>query len=93
MGQQEAVQPIALGDASVLIDKALRQGVTRTVTLPESLEAPVAQGQELGTLILESGGKVLAQVPLVAQTAVPRLTWGQLFTSLLEKLLMAGQPD
>ena len=53
----------------------------------------MAQGQELGTLILESGGKVLAQVPLVAQTAVPRLTWGQLFTSLLEKLLMAGQPD
>lgn len=93
LGQQEAVQPIALGDASVLIDKALRQGVTRTVTLPESLEAPVAQGQELGTLTLESGGKVLAQVPLVAQTAVPRLTWGQLFTSLLEKLLMAGQPD
>ena len=92
LGTQATVQPVVQANESLLIDKALRQGVTRTVTLPESLDAPVAQGQRLGTLTLESGGEVLAEVPLVAETAVLRLTWGQMFMEALREILMAKKP-
>ena len=92
LGTAAAVQPVAQGAGSLLIDKALRQGITRTVTLPESIDAPVAQGQQLGTLILESNGEVLAEIPLVAEAAVPRLTWGQMFRNFLRKILMAKEP-
>ncbi|MDD3394375.1 MAG: D-alanyl-D-alanine carboxypeptidase [Anaerotignum sp.] len=37
---------------------------------PETIDAPVAQGQEIGTLTVKSGQETIATVPLLAQSAV-----------------------
>jgi serine-type D-Ala-D-Ala carboxypeptidase (penicillin-binding protein 5/6) len=49
--------------------------VTRTVTLPESVDAPIARGDRLGTLSLVQGERLIAQVPLIAVEDVRRPTW------------------
>jgi serine-type D-Ala-D-Ala carboxypeptidase (penicillin-binding protein 5/6) len=49
--------------------------VTRTVTLPESVDAPVARGDRLGTLSLVQGERLIAQVPLISVEDVRRPTW------------------
>ena len=91
LGEAGTVQPVASGEEQLLIDKRLRQSVTRTVELQPNVEAPVTQGQRLGTLTIQANGQVLAEVPLVAQEAVARLTWKDLFANILRRICMAGQ--
>ena len=79
--------------AGLLIDKASRNGVTTEVTLEERVTAPVARGQQLGTLTIRSGDRVLAQVPLVAAEDVERKSWGDLIVTVLRKVAMARQGD
>ena len=52
--------------------------------LTPSVPAPVAAGQQLGTLRIESGETLLAELPLVAPTPVPRLTWRAMTLRLLD---------
>jgi serine-type D-Ala-D-Ala carboxypeptidase (penicillin-binding protein 5/6) len=49
--------------------------VTRAVTLPESVDAPIARGDRLGTLSLVQGERLIAQVPLIAVEDVRRPIW------------------
>ena len=71
LGQSETVQPVASGEEQLLIDKGLRQSVTRTVELLPSVQAPVSQGQRLGTLTIQADGQVLGEIPLVAEKRCP----------------------
>ena len=98
---EEPVVPVRLGTAEsislvpgenprLLIDKALKSGVTTEITLEPEVTAPVASGQQLGTLTVRSGEQILAQVPLVASAEVPRLNWGQLLVLVLQEMAMAG---
>lgn len=90
LGTAETVKPVVSGESQLLIDKAQKQSVTRTVDLDPQVEAPVSAGQRLGTLTIRAGEEQLAQVPLVAESAVARRTWGELFWDLLGKVAMAG---
>ena len=41
--------------------------------------------------VFTAGGQTLAQIPLVAEEAVPRLTFGQIFLKLLRRVTMAAE--
>lgn len=90
LGAQEAVKPVISGPEQLLIAKEQKQSITRGVTLEPSVRAPVSQGQRLGTLTVRAGDEVLAEVPLVAETAVTRLTWKDLFLDFLGRAAMAA---
>lgn len=90
LGTQGEVKPVASGPEQLLIAKEQKQSVTRSVTLEPSVQAPVSQGQRLGTLTVRAGEEVLAEVPLVAETAVTRLTWKDLFLDFLGRAAMAA---
>ena len=53
------------------------------------LSAPVSKGQRLGTMTVKVGEQTLQQIPLVAQEAVPRLRWWDVFVGILGKIAMA----
>ena len=91
MGTADAVQPIAeTENASVLVERSKAGGLTQTVTLEPQVTAPVAAGQRLGELSVLDGDTVLVTVPLVAQEAVARRSWGQVFTQLLRMAVFAA---
>lgn len=90
LGTEERVTAVASGETALLIDKAKRSGITTRITLTESVAAPVAQGQELGSVTVLSGEEVLGEIPLVAERAVERKTWGDLILVLLRKIAMAA---
>lgn len=52
------------------------------LTLPSSVAAPVEQGQKLGSLQVSVGGQQIAEVPVCAAEAVPRIGFSGLFTRL-----------
>ena len=88
LGQQPLVQAVAGSEEALLIDKTHKASLVTDITLDESVNAPVSKGQRLGTLTLRAGERVLVQVPLVAAQAVNKLTFGQIFLRLLQKLCM-----
>ena len=91
MGTADAVQPITeTENASVLVERSKAGGLTQTVTLEPQVTAPVAAGQRLGELSVLDGDTVLVTVPLVAQEAVARRSWGQVFTQLLRMAVFAA---
>lgn len=82
--------PVTLsGTDALLIDKAQKSTVTTEITLEPQVDAPVSKGQRLGTLTVKSGEQILSQVPLVAQEAVAKLTWAEIFWTSLKALFMA----
>ena len=85
LGQRGAVQPELQQAAPILIEKGLQAAVTRTVTLAERVEAPVAAGQQLGTLTISANGETLAEIPIIAPEAIEQLTWWELTCRLLRR--------
>ena len=91
LGTDGFVTAVPAEQEALLIDKAQRNLVTTQIDLLPEVTAPVSKGQRLGTLSIKAGDQVLAQVPLVADAAVERLTWGQMFVRIFKRLALSGE--
>ena len=89
LGKTDSVNAVPGDSTALLVEKGQLSSVTSEVALEESVTAPVSRGQRLGTLTIKSGEQVLSQVPLVAETGVERLDWGDIFVNLLRRMAMA----
>ncbi len=89
LGTAESVDVIPGEDTAMLIDKAQKGMISTELALDESVTAPVSQGQKLGTMTIKAGEQVLAQVPMVANEAVPKLTFWQIFEQVLRRFAMS----
>ena len=74
----------------VLVKKAQAAGLTQEVTLPQEVEAPVVQGQKLGTLTVRDGETVVLEVPILAAQSVEKLTWWEMYRRMLAELCFRG---
>ena len=90
LGTADSVVAVPATTEGVLLDKSQQSLASCRVELEESVTAPVAQGQRLGTLYLQAGEQVLAEIPLLAKESVPKLTWSQIFLRLIRQLAMKG---
>ena len=88
LGTEASVTAVPAETVQMLIDKGQKNMVTTEVELEPEITAPVSQGQRLGTLRVKAGEQVLSQIPLVAEAAVPRLTFGDLFWAALKGLAL-----
>lgn len=75
LGQQGSVQGVIEGSSALLLEKATANNLTQEMTLVETMDAPVAQGTPLGTLVVSADGDVVAELAIVAGETVERLTW------------------
>ena len=91
LGVSDSVAAVPSQQSAILIDKAQKSLISYRTTLEESVTAPVSKGQRLGTLTILAGDQTLAEIPLVAQETVEKLTFGQMFIKLLRRLVMAGE--
>lgn len=85
-GESDSVALVAAADAGYTCRKTETAEITRSVTLQESLEAPVAQGDVGGVLTLYKDGQELQTVDLVAAADVPK---GGLFRTWKKLLRLA----
>jgi D-alanyl-D-alanine carboxypeptidase (penicillin-binding protein 5/6) len=88
LGKMEEVAVVPGEKAQYLIEKAQKSSVNTDIALEDSVTAPVSAGQRLGTLTVRVGERVLAQIPLVAEKPVERLTFGDLFLLSLKHIAM-----
>jgi len=90
LGTQATVQPVLGEGSTLLLEKAVAGELKQTVSLPESVAAPVEKGMQLGTLTVTANDQVVAEIPLLAGEAVPRITYGQMLLRLLRMALLAA---
>ncbi len=91
LGNQPLVTPILQETAPILIEKSEVSRITKTIDLPQDWEAPIAKGQQLGTMTISAGDRVIAEIPIEANTSVDRLTLWQMTVRLLKRMCMAGE--
>lgn len=91
LGTAESVAAEPAEDPTLLMEKAQKNMVTTEIQLDESVNAPVSKGQKLGTLTVKAGEYVLKQIPLVAKEGVGRLTFGQIWSKILQVLTMSAK--
>ncbi len=88
LGTVETVEASPAENVAQLVEKAQRNEVRVKVVMDESVTAPVSAGQRLGTMTVYCGEQILTQVPMVADEAVPKLHWMQMFSKLLRQIVM-----
>ena len=71
----------------MLTEKGRAGALRYESTLPACVEAPVAEGQALGTLSVYDGETLLEAFPLLAKDAVERLGVWRRFLALLSALV------
>ena len=90
LGTADKVRAVLQDAGPLLVKKADLGTITARPELVAEAEAPVAEGAPLGELRVESGGETLAVIPLVAECAVEKLTWMDLFARLLSRVAMGS---
>ncbi len=85
-GVRASVQPVIEGSGHILLRRSEASALERNVSLPESVAAPLEEGERLGSLTLSSSGETLVEVPLVSSEAVEKLDAGGVLLSLFRQL-------
>ncbi len=84
LGDADSVQPLYDGAQAALVPKSGAGELSYETDLPDTLTAPVAEGQRIGTLRVSSGGTVLYTVPLVSDSSVSRAGFSSTLLELLK---------
>jgi D-alanyl-D-alanine carboxypeptidase (penicillin-binding protein 5/6) len=89
LGRTDQVQPRLARDCRLLLARDSAGQVTTRITLSQDVQAPVEQGQRLGEMLVLVDGQERERVPIVADTAVPRLTYPGVLARLMRHLFGA----
>ena len=90
LGEESTLTPVLQQTAPILVEKGELAGITKTVTLCQEVEAPVAAGRQLGTLTLATSTRTLAEIPIIAPQSVEKLTLWELAARLLKRACMGS---
>lgn len=86
-GSEETVSLSYAMPKDLLVKKGEGQTLTSTLELPESLEAPVEEGAQVGTVTVAAGETTLGSWPITAAQSVPRMTLTLGFERLWQAML------
>ena len=88
-GMQSEVIPVFEKSEMILVEKGNKAEVTYDVAMAENLEAPVEQGQVIGTVTYKQGDQELQKVSIYAKDAVEKISFSAVFALLLQQLVAA----
>ena len=82
-GMKKTVHGVAGESFSMLLAKTAEENLEKEVVLFEEIEAPLEEGQQIGELIIKSGGAEIARIPVVASEAVAKASIGTGFRLIM----------
>lgn len=91
LGNADSVQPVLQDSQSFVVEKEKASQLETHLELPDTLQAPVEAGQQIGELTVSSGGETLLTLPITAAEAVEMTTIPDLLLEFLGKLA-GGSP-
>lgn len=90
LGNADSVQPVLQNSQSFVVEKEKASQLETHLELPDTLQAPVEAGQQIGELTVSSGGETLLNIPITAAEAVEMTTIPDLLLEFLGKLAGAS---
>jgi D-alanyl-D-alanine carboxypeptidase (penicillin-binding protein 5/6) len=78
-GAAASVPVVAGQDVTALVRRGQERNVKVSYTAGAPLTAPVKKGQQVGTIVVQSGNEVLAKIPGVAGADVGKQSWWKSF--------------
>ena len=84
-GISKTVDGVFESSASVIIKKGLESSVTQNITLEENLEAPILQGQIIGTANYSINDEVIASVNIIASEEIKKSGFFNVTSNLYSK--------
>ena len=91
LGVRGTVQPVLTSENTLLVEKALANGLTKEVALAESVAAPVYAGDTLGQLtVRDAAGNTVAELPILAGEDVGHVTFVQMLGRCLARGFCMG---
>ena len=91
LGKTRTVKVALDREQMQLIEKAQKNMASSEYTLVDQVTAPVSKGQNLGTLQIKAGDRILAEMPLVAAEPVERITFGGMLVKFLRNFTMRDE--
>jgi len=85
-GMEEFVIPTAQTPQGFLVKKGTEKNLEQIIELLPEVEAPVAEGQVIGSVSVRAEGKEIGRYDLLAGNAVEEMTFGKAFLRLLQGL-------
>ena len=74
-GVSSSVNAILSENASFFIKKSKSSSVTQNITFKENLEAPINEGEIIGTVTYNLDGEIIKSINIVADKEVKKLTF------------------
>ena len=90
LGTADFVQPVLQNDQSIVEKKEKAAQLETHLELTDALQAPIAEGQQIGELTVTSGGETLLRIPVTAAEEVGAITIPALLREFLGKLAGGG---
>ena len=84
-GISGTVEVVFEKDAGALIPKGQGSSISQTISLSDTLQAPIAQGETIGTVTYSLGEDKLLEVNLVAKEEVKKIDMITMTCKILEK--------
>ena len=72
-GVQATIPVVLENDAGILLAKGSEKNIEQTVTIDETISAPISTGQKVGEISFSLDGEVLVTVNLVSQVSVNKM--------------------
>lgn len=81
-GTADTINAIYESSPSFLIKKGEESSITYEINLPESIQAPITQGQQLGTISYYLNNDKIAEVSLIAENSINKISFINIIKSL-----------
>ncbi len=85
IGKKDCVNAV-ISETHLLIKKELKDSISCIPVLPEEINAPVEEGQKLGTLKIMSGDTLLKEVELLSPESIESMAYWDLLRAFLASL-------
>ncbi len=83
-GTENSVNLVFENDSGALLKKNASADIVQEVKINENIEAPISQGQVLGTMNYYLNNELLTSVNLAAEKEVPKITFANMFSHISE---------
>lgn len=84
-GVEKTIKPVYDETEKLLVKKGTGE-ITYEYNIESSVNAPLAEGSELGTINIKSGDTVIKTISLYAAKSVEKISFGYVFTEILSNI-------
>lgn len=87
-GISENVELVLEKDSYILRSKGDNENIEKRILLPDFIESPVEEGQEIGCLILEVNGEKSDEIKLVSRFKIEKASFPKMFEKTIKNFLI-----